>query len=239
MTVAAEAAHADVAAVDDHVRTGVAEHEHAGVGKCPRGGRRRIRRQVLKLPLPVGSEEPERFVGERARPRLEIPTREHHGRGREPVAVIVDPLGAEDLHAPIVGITDEGRQAIRFGVGGDEVAHFFETGPGLRAGVDAAALQQQVAGGERLQHQSVIGGRLFEVDAVRRHLIEDLRDDDVAADLLPASAAGGGNEERAEKHQADAVAQVVVAVHRAALEMRGDELAVEVQRPQKGGAKLA
>ena len=97
--------------------------------------------------------------------------------------------------------------------------------------------EQQVRREKRFEHESVISGRALEVDAVFAGLVEDFRVDDVLPGLKPLSSLRRRPEERSEKHQADAVAQIVIPVDLAPLKVSGNVLAMHVQRTQKGAAK--
>src|SRR5206468_4897287 len=77
----------------------------------------------------------------------------------------------------------------------------------------------------------------FEVRPVGCGLLKDFLLDDLAADSQPSSPGAGAPEEAAEKHEAHAVAQVVVPVDVALLEVLDDELAVQEQRPQEAAAE--
>ena len=71
--------------------------------------------------------------------------------------------------------------------------------------------------------------RLLEIDAVFARLVEHLGGNHLAAGFQPASAFGGRTKEGAEKDKADGIAQIVIAVHVGALDVRRDVLAVKIQ----------
>ncbi len=152
--------------------------------------------------------------------------------------MITDGLRAKHLHPPIVCIADERREAVRLGVGLDVVAHALEARGRLGRNTLAVKLEQRVTRREGFEHKTVVRRGLLKVDAIRRDLIEDLRDDKIAAGREPFLSVRRGAEERAEKHETNAVTQIVVAVDIGALEMRRDELAVQIERAQKQRAKL-
>ena len=97
--------------------------------------------------------------------------------------------------------------------------------------------EQQVRREKRFEHEPVIRGGFFEVDTVFAGLVEDLRVDDVLPGLKPLSSLRRRPEERSEKHQANAVAQIVIPVDLAPLEVSGNVLAMHIQRAQKSAAK--
>src|SRR6185436_20490984 len=109
-----------------------------------------------------------------------------------------------NLHPAVIGIADERRTAVWLEVCLDVVAHTLEARPRVGGHLLAVLFEQQVARRKRLEHQAVIGRRLLEVDAVRRDLVEDLRDDEIASDRPPLSAARRLSEQRPEKDQAGA-----------------------------------
>src|SRR6185295_825235 len=153
--------------------------------------------------------------------------------------MIVRLLGSENLNASIVGIADERRETVRLRVGGDELAHPFETRPAFGPRLVAAPRQKQVRGQETLQHQPVVGRRQLEVDAVSRGLVEDFLFDDRTAERQPSARRSRALEEAAEEDEPDAVAQVVVAVQVRLFEMTNDELAVQIERAKEAAAKAA
>src|SRR5207248_2807345 len=122
--------------------------------------------------------------------------------GGQQISVIVERLGRENLNAPIVGIADERRAAVRLGVRLNEFAHPFKTRPAWGRDRIVVSPQQLVTGQKRFEHQAVVCRRLLEVDAVWRRLIEDLVLNDGPAEGAPTAGAPRTPKEAAEKHQA-------------------------------------
>ena len=115
----------------------------------------------------------------------------------------------------------------------DELAHAFEPFPAGGRRILAVLPKHQIAGQKCFEHEPVIRGRLLEVHAVWRGLLEDLLFDDGAADREPGAGRARAPEEAAEKHQADSVAQVMVAVEIGLFEVLDDEVAVKKQGAQE------
>lgn len=106
----------------------------------------------------AGPSSQYRLVAERSRGSLEFTTFEQHGARREQVAVIVDPLHAQLLDPPIVGIANQGNRAVRLRVGLDELEHAPEPGGPIRAHRLAMTREEKMGGEKGLEHQTVIGG---------------------------------------------------------------------------------
>ena len=121
----------------------------------------------------------------------------------------------------------------------DELEHAAEARDPLRRHSVAVQIEQEVAGQKSFEDEAVIRRGLFEVDAVLARLAEDLRVDHRLAGLQPLPPLRCRPEERSEKHETDGVAQVVIPVHLAPLEMAGDVFAVHVQRPKQLAAERA
>ncbi len=99
-------------------------------------------------------------------------------------------------------------------------------------------IQQQPAGQERFEHQPVVRRRLFEVDPVLRGLIEHFAGDDLPAKSQPALSFACRPKKRANEHQPDAVAEIVVAVEVAPFDIGLHELAVQIQGADELAAEL-
>ena len=148
--------------------------------------------------------------------------------------MIVDCLRPELLHAPIVRVSDERRQAARLGVRRHEVEHPPQPRPLALRHRLAVLLEQQIRREEQLQHEPVVGRRLLEIDAIFRDLLEHLVAHNAPASGQPVASSGGVLEEQPEEHETGAVAQVVVSVHIGRFGVREHELAVHEQAAQEG-----
>ena len=232
--VPAAAAHPDLAAIDDNVRRRAAKHIETPGWKRDRPERRGIALQPVERGGVVRSQQPERFVPEMVCGRLQVAARESNGAGREQVAVIVDRLRPELLHAPIVRVSDERRQAARLGVRRHEVEHPPQPRPLALRHRLAVLLEQQIRREEQLQHEPVVGRRLLEIDAIFRDLLEHLVAHNAPASGQPVASSGGVLEEQPEEHETGAVARVVVSVHIGRFGVREHELAVHEQAAQEG-----
>ena len=83
----------------------------------------------------------------------------------------------------------------------------------------------------------MIGGRLLEIDSVRRRLTLDFVDDNRSPEVEPPVALRRIAEEDSKKHETDAIAQVMVSVDVALLQVRRDVAAVQEQRSQYPAAE--
>src|SRR5262249_62185235 len=98
-------------------------------------------------------------------------------------------LHAEDLNAAIVRIADERGATIGLRVGLDKFTHSPQPLPAGGRHVLAVEPEELITREKRLQDEAVIGGRLFEIDAVSCRLIEDLLLHDRPSDASPALGA--------------------------------------------------
>src|SRR5205823_13495216 len=112
----AAALHADFAAVDYEMRRTVSQHENAARRKCGRPPRSGVEGDLIESLRSVGSQQPECFFPASAGGGFEIASVEQDRCGGQQISVIVERLGRENLNAPIVGIADERRAAVRLGV---------------------------------------------------------------------------------------------------------------------------
>jgi hypothetical protein len=87
--------------------------------------------------------------------------------GRQQIAVVVQGLRAELLHAPVVGVADERNPAVGLHVRRTNSHIALET---LQrgGGTDSRTIRERGTRAKAFEHQTVVRGRLLEVDAVRR-----------------------------------------------------------------------
>src|SRR4051812_3777167 len=153
--------------------------------------------------------------------------------------MIVDLLVAEALNPTVVRVTEQRHAAIRLGICRNELAHPGEPRPAfLRRGLTLTT-PQGIAGQEHPEHEAGVSGRHFEMDAVGGRLSKDLLLHNRATELEPAARRIRALKETSEKYQADAVAQIVIAVQIGLLQVLDDEFAVKKQGTEKAGPKGA